>query len=95
MKSKILIITGGTGGHVIPAVNFFNYLNNKSKKVFLLTDSRGHKYIKSIDNSKILKIQSSHLSGNMYFKMIGIIKLVIGFLQSLYNDKVSIRFNLF
>ena len=51
MKSKILIITGGTGGHVIPAVNFFNYLNHKSKKVFLLTDNRGHKYIKSIDNS--------------------------------------------
>ena len=83
MKSKVLIITGGTGGHVIPALNFFNYLNNESKNVFLLTDNRGHKYIKSIDNSKILKIQSSHLSGNIYFKIIGIIKLLIGFLQSL------------
>tara|TARA_B100000029_G_scaffold515359_1_gene621963 strand:+ start:182 stop:1273 length:1092 start_codon:yes stop_codon:yes gene_type:complete len=83
MKSKILIITGGTGGHVIPALNFFNYLNNKSKNVFLLTDNRGYKFIKNIDKSKILKIQSSHLSGNIYFKLIGIIKLLIGFFQSL------------
>ena len=34
-KNKILIITGGTGGHVIPAINFFNYL----KKSGLVTDS--------------------------------------------------------
>ena len=82
MKNKILIITGGTGGHVIPAVNFFNYLNNESKNIFLLTDNRGNKYIKNIDKSNILKIQSSHLSGNLYFKFIGLIKLLTGFFQS-------------
>ena len=53
MKSKILIITGGTGGHVIPALNFFNYLNNKTKNVFLLTDKRGYKFIKNKNKSKI------------------------------------------
>ena len=26
-NNSILICTGGTGGHVIPAVNFGNYLN--------------------------------------------------------------------
>ncbi len=83
MKSNILIITGGTGGHVIPALNFFKYLKNESKNVFLLTDKRGHSYIKNIDNTKIFKIQSSHLSGNIYFKFIAIIKLIIGFFQSL------------
>ena len=83
MKSNILIITGGTGGHVIPALNFFNYLQNESQNVFLLTDNRGHKYIKNIYKSNILKIESSHLSGNLYFKFVAIIKLLIGFLQSL------------
>ena len=29
-NNKILIITGGTGGHVIPAINFFNYIKNNS-----------------------------------------------------------------
>ena len=81
MKNKILIITGGTGGHVIPALNFFNYLNSKSNNVFLLSDNRGHKYIKNINKSKIIKIHSSHLSGSIYFKLIGIIKLLTGFLQ--------------
>jgi len=82
-KNKILIITGGTGGHVIPAKNFFNYLKNNSKNVFLLTDERGYKYISNIDKKNIYKIYSSHLSGNITFKLLGLIKLLIGFLQSL------------
>ena len=82
-KNNILIITGGTGGHVIPALNFFNYLENNSKNVFLLTDNRGFKYISISDNKKIFKIHSSHLTGNISFKLIGLMKLVIGFLQSL------------
>ena len=83
MKSNILIITGGTGGHVIPAVNFLNYINNESKNIFLLTDSRGYKFIRNSDKTKIIKIHSSHLSGNIFFKLRGIIKLLIGFFQSL------------
>ncbi len=82
VMNKILIITGGTGGHVIPAVNFFKYLNQNSKNVFLLTDNRGEKYIDIIDKSNIFKIHSSHLAGNINFKFFGIIKLLIGFLQS-------------
>ena len=34
MSKNILIITGGTGGHVIPAVNFFNYLKKMIIKFF-------------------------------------------------------------
>ena len=30
MKENFLLITGGTGGHVIPAKNFANYLSNKN-----------------------------------------------------------------
>jgi len=83
MKSNILIITGGTGGHVIPAVNFFNYIDTRSSNVYLLTDNRGYKYIKNISKNNILKINSSHLSGNIIFKLKAIIKLLIGFLQSI------------
>ena len=84
MNRNILIITGGTGGHVIPAVNFYNYVKNRNNKVYLLTDYRGSKYINDINENKIFKIYSSHLSGNLYFKLKSIIKLVAGFIQSLF-----------
>ena len=83
MKNSILIITGGTGGHVIPAVNFFKYINRKKNNVNLLTDHRGNKYINGINKNNIYKISSSHLSGNLLFKFFGIIKLFIGFFQTL------------
>ena len=76
-KNKILIITGGTGGHVIPALNFFNYLNNDSKNVFLLTDNRGYQYITNTNKKNILKINSSHLTGNINFKLLGLIFCLI------------------
>ena len=82
-KNKILIITGGTGGHVIPALNFFNYLKRNSKNVFLITDNRGYKYISNTEKKNILKIHSSHLTGNIIFKLLGLIKLLIGFIQSI------------
>ena len=68
MKNSILIITGGTGGHIIPAVNFFKYINRYNKKVNLLTDKRGSKYINGINKNNIYKINSSHLSGNFFLK---------------------------
>ena len=83
MKSSVFIITGGTGGHVIPAVNFFNYIDSKTENVYLLTDKRGSKYIKNINENNIFKIHSSHLSGNIFFKLKAIIKLLFGFFQSI------------
>ena len=83
MSDNILIITGGTGGHVLPAVNFFKYLSQQKKKVFILTDYRGSKYIHNINQKKIFKIYSSHYSGNLFFKLIASIKLLLGFIQSM------------
>ena len=44
MKKKILISTGGSGGHVVPALNLYNHLQNEFD-VTLYTDVRGAKYI--------------------------------------------------
>ena len=40
---KILISTGGSGGHVVPALNLYTHLkNNYDVKIY--TDRRGAKY---------------------------------------------------
>ena len=44
-NKKIIIATGGTGGHVLPAVSLANYLNKIGLESFLSTDKRGFKFI--------------------------------------------------
>ena len=62
MKKNFLLITGGTGGHVIPAKNFANYLSNKNIKAEFerLNKIRQKNYSKAkftIDVSKKNKYQ--------------------------------------
>ena len=83
MNKKILICTGGTGGHVIPAVNFGNFMINKGFECCLILDQRGNKFSKNF-NGKIFIIRSSHLSGNIFFKFNSLINLSIGLVQSLF-----------
>ena len=83
MNKKILICTGGTGGHVIPAINFGNFLINKGFECCLILDQRGNKYSKNF-NGKIYIIRSSHLSGNILYKFYSLLNLLIGFIQSLF-----------
>ena len=86
MKKKILISTGGSGGHVIPATIFYEQLKNEFD-VFLSTDKRGTKFlnlqeyaIKIIDIPKLTKnlfkvldIQSRSAKGIKYWSKIIII----------------------
>ena len=46
MKKKILITTGGSGGHTIPATILFDHLK-ENFEVFLETDKRGASFIDS------------------------------------------------
>ena len=48
-KTKILIATGGTGGHVFPGCNLAKHLVKKNFEVILTTDKRRYKFI---DNFK-------------------------------------------
>ena len=60
MIKKILIATGGTGGHVFPAYSLANILN-KDYEIILSTDKRGFKYIKNFKNLNVIEIPSSPL----------------------------------
>ncbi len=81
MKKKFLLITGGTGGHVIPTKNFANYLSIKNINCTIITDKRGYKYFDNY-NGKIYIISSSNLNGNIIFKIFGIFQILLGLIQS-------------
>ena len=44
MTKKILISTGGSGGHVIPAITIYNHLKN-THEILISTDIRGLAYL--------------------------------------------------
>ena len=44
-NKKIVIATGGTGGHVFPAVGLASFLNNEGYDPILTTDKRGFKFL--------------------------------------------------
>ena len=69
-KKKILIATGGTGGHVFPAYSLAQYLTNKNFYVQLTTDKRGAKYLKEHKNLNLIELPSSPLVKKNLFKLI-------------------------
>ena len=83
MIKKIFIFTGGTGGHVIPAVIFGNFLISKGIDCYLFIDKRGSKYINNFEG-KIFITKSSHFGGSLQFKLKSFVNLVFGLLKSLY-----------
>ena len=70
MKKKILISTGGSGGHVIPATILHDHLLKK-RDVIISTDNRGYKYLNK-DIHKILIIDTSTITSHLawYFVFI-------------------------
>ena len=82
MKSdSVILITGGTGGHVIPAVNLGNYMIDNGNCCYLLVDNRGIKYTSNF-KGKIIKIYSAHLGYNFFDNIRFFVFLPIGFIQS-------------
>ena len=53
MKENILISTGGSGGHVVPAQTLYEHLKDEFN-VFLTSDLRGSKFFEN--NNKNLKL---------------------------------------
>ena len=82
-KTSFVIISGGTGGHVIPAVNFGNYIIKKGHNCYLFLDNRGEKYASNF-KGKIIIINSAHLSYNFFRKLKSLCILLYGLLQATF-----------
>ena len=86
---KILITTGGTGGHIIPAKIIQEHLKD-TYEIYYSTDVRGLKYLSSV-NSKTIIIDTPKLNLNFYipFKLIKIIFLILQSVFYLKKEKIE------
>ena len=89
-KEKILIATGGTGGHVFPAYSLANHFIKNNYNVKLTTDKRGYNYLKNYENLNLIKIPSSPLNKNNIFKLLLSILII---LFSVFKSLVFLLFN--
>lgn len=79
---KVLIVTGGSGGHVIPSLSIYDHLKEHFE-IFLVTDYRGAKYINR-NNYKYTLIDVPNLFSKLYLLPLNLIKFFISILKS-YN----------
>ena len=82
MKKKILISTGGTGGHVIPATIFYEQLKDKFD-VFLVTDKRGCKFL-NLEKYKLTVINTPKLTTNLFLLPLSLFGLFFSMIKSLF-----------
>ena len=88
-NKKILIATGGTGGHIFPAYSLANYLKKKNYELKLTVDNRGLKYLTNTNNLSLIKIPSTP------FKKENIFKFFISLFINVYSIIFSFFFLLF
>ena len=83
-KKNIIIATGGTGGHIFPALSLANFLISKNLNVKLTTDKRGLEYLKVNKNLDIVEISSSPLIKTNFLRLfISILTIIFSIIKSL------------
>ena len=81
-NKKILIATGGTGGHIFPSITLADFLN-REYEVEITTDKRGSKYLKDFNDIRINIINSNPIFGkNILGIFIGLINIIFSTLYS-------------
>tara|TARA_B100001123_G_scaffold47068_1_gene47792 strand:- start:331 stop:1407 length:1077 start_codon:yes stop_codon:yes gene_type:complete len=81
MKKRILISTGGTGGHVIPATIFYEHLKDEFD-VFLTTDKRGCRFL-NLEKYKTTVINTPKLTANLFLLPLNLFGLFFSIIKSL------------
>ena len=90
MKKKILISTGGSGGHVIPATTIYDHLKNNFE-VIISTDLRGLNYL-DVEKHKIFEIDTPKLNKSILlpYRILKVFFLTLKSLLLFKKQKIEI-----
>ena len=70
MTKKIIFSTGGTGGHMLPAINLMKHFLDKKFNVLIVTDNKGRNFLKNYPNFKSYILASSTPTNKNFLKKI-------------------------
>jgi UDP-N-acetylglucosamine--N-acetylmuramyl-(pentapeptide) pyrophosphoryl-undecaprenol N-acetylglucosamine transferase len=84
MSKKIIFTTGGTGGHIFPALRLMEHFSSKGYDVLLVTDKRGNKFLENYSNLKSYALNTSTPTNKNFFnKVISFLKIFYSIIQSI------------
>ena len=70
MNKKIIFSSGGTGGHIFPAINLMKYFSKRGYEVILVTDIRGNNFLKNNSQFKSYIINTDTPTNKNFLKKI-------------------------
>ena len=84
MTKKIIFSTGGTGGHIFPAINLMKHFFDKGYEVLLVTDTRGNNFIKNYSEFKsyVLKVETP-INKNFLKKILSFLLIFYSIIKSI------------
>ena len=79
---KIVLSTGGTGGHIFPAIAISEYLTSKNIYNKITTDKRGYRFIKNYDLSCEIINSKSFINKNPIILLVNFCLTILAFIKS-------------
>ena len=86
MNKKIIFTTGGTGGHIFPAINLMKHFIEKGYEVLLVTDERGKIFAKNYSEISLYILKTGTPTNKNFFEKILSYFIIFFFNNSLNND---------
>ena len=84
MTKKIIFSTGGTGGHVLPAINLMKHFHLKGYSVLLVTDNRGSNFLRNYPEFKFYVLKTDTPTKKNYLrKLISLCTIFFSIIRSI------------